>query len=62
MEDKKYTVECPHPDCTKGIKFGDNVPTGEYDCLCHGCRFTVSWSTFLGGERKPFLALVEKKK
>ena len=61
MAEQKYAVLCPHPDCQKVVTFGDNVPAGEYDCLCKAARFTVSWVTYLSEGRKPALTLVEKK-
>jgi len=62
MTEQKYIVKCPHSDCQKNIKFSDNVPAGEHDCLCRHCKIRLSWSTYLSGERKPALTLVEKKK
>jgi hypothetical protein len=48
-----HTVKCPAPDCAAVLRVRDGLPPGEYRCHC--------WATYLGGERKPYVGVVEKR-
>lgn len=55
-----HKIKCPHPECQGLLSVRDNMPSGEYQCICHGCTVKLSWATYLQEGRKPYLTLVTK--
>ena len=52
-----HIMECPHPECTHGIKFHTETVAGVYPCPCHACRVKLSWQTPIGTFNRPTLSL-----
>lgn len=56
-----HTVKCPAAGCDAVLKVRDGLPPGEYKCHCGACSVKLGWATYLGGERKPYVGVVEKE-
>lgn len=62
MINEPHKIKCPHPQCEGVMKINQNIPTGEYPCICKGCTVKLSWATYQDRGRVPYLMLVDKPK
>lgn len=60
--DKRPVVECPYPGCGASIPVAQTMSAGDYLCRCHACTLRLGWATYVSGERKPYVTVVEKEK
>jgi hypothetical protein len=55
-EVKRHAAPCPAEGCFGVIRIADDLPCGEYPCICHACRVALVWETTATGGRWPALA------
>ena len=57
----RHEVTCPHPECQGKMFIPDDLPAGEYDCICKSLKVRVVWASYLSGERKPYLGIAKEQ-